>query len=71
MYYPWGFPVDSDGKESACNRGDQGLMPGTARSPGERNGNTLQYSCLENSMGRGAWQATIHGITKNWTRLSD
>ena len=48
-----GFPVDSDGKESACNVGDPGLIPGSGRSPGEGNGNPLQYSCLENSMDRG------------------
>ena len=52
---PWGFPDSSDGKESACNAGDPGLIPGLARSPGERNGNPLQYSCLENSMDRGVW----------------
>ena len=48
------------GKESACNAGDPGLTPGSGRSPGEGNGNPLQYSCLENSMDRGAWQATVH-----------
>ena len=52
-----GFPDTSDGKESACNVGDLGLIPGSGRSPGERNGNPLQYSCLENSMDRGAWWA--------------
>ena len=52
-----GFPGDSDGKESACNAGDPGLVPGLGRSPGEGNGNPLQYSCLENPMDRGAWQA--------------
>ena len=52
-------PSDSlDGKESACNSGDQGLIPGLGRSPGEGNGNPLQYSCWENSMDRGAWRAT-------------
>ena len=61
----------SDGKESACNAGDLGLTPGSGRSPGERYGNPLQYSCLKNSMDRGAWLATVHGITKNRTRLSD
>ena len=55
----------SDGKESACNAGDTGLIPG--RSPGEVNGYPLQYSCLENPMDRGAWQATVHGVTKSWT----
>ena len=51
---PQGFPGDSDGKESACNAGDPGWIPGSGRSPGEGNGNSLQYSCLENSMDRGA-----------------
>ena len=66
-----GFPGGSDGKESAHNAGDPGSIPGSGRSPGEGNGNPLQYSCLENSMDRGAWQATVHGVTKSWTRLSD
>ena len=52
-----GFPGGSDGKESACNAGDLGSTPGLERSPGEGNGNTLLYSCLENSMDRGAWWA--------------
>ena len=51
----------SDGKEFACNAVDLGLIPGSERSPGERNGNPLQYSCLENSMDRGFSQATVHG----------
>ena len=51
----WGFPGDSDGKASACNAEDPGLIPGLGRSPGEGKGNPLQYSCLENSMDRGAW----------------
>ena len=51
----------SDGKESACNAEDLGLILGSGRSPGEQNGNTLQYSCLENPMDRGAWRATVHG----------
>ena len=55
-----GFPDGSDGKESSCSVGDQGLIPSLGRSPGEGNGNSLQYSCLENPMGRGACQATIH-----------
>ena len=54
-----GFPGGSDGEESACNVGDLGLIPGSRRSPRERNGNALQYSCLENPMDRGAWWA-IH-----------
>ena len=62
-------PGSSSGKESACNVGDLGSIPGLGRSPGERNGNPLHYSCPENSANREAWQATIHGVTKNWTRL--
>ena len=61
------FLGDSDGKESACNAGDLGSIPGAGRSPGERNGNPLQYSCLENSMDRGAWWAIVHGVTKSQT----
>ena len=61
------FPGSSAGKESACNAGDPGLIPGLGRSPGERIDYPLQYSCLENSMDRGAWQATVHGIAKNQT----
>ena len=57
-----GFPGGSDGKESACNAGDLGSIPGLGRSPGEGNGNPLQYSDLENSMDRGAWQAVVHGV---------
>ena len=59
------FPSSSDGKASACNAGDLCLIPGSGRSPGEGNGNPLQYSCLENSMDRGAWQATVHGVAKS------
>ena len=59
----------SDGKESACNTGDPGLIPGSGRSPGEGNGYPLQYSCLENSVDRGAWW--LHGVAKSQTRLSD
>ena len=57
------------GKESACNAGDRGSIPGLG-SPGEGNDNPLQYSCLENSMERGAWRATVHGIAKSQTRLN-
>ena len=63
----WG----SYSKESACNVGDLGLMPGLERSPGEGNGYSLQYSCLKNSMDRGAWWAAVHGVSKSWTGLSD
>ena len=58
------------GKES-CRAGGAGLIPGLGRSPGEGNGNALQYSCLENPMGRGAWQATVHGVANSWTRFGD
>ena len=58
-----GFPDDSDGKESACNAGDLGLIPRLESAPGEGNGYPLQYSCLENSMDRGAWCATVHVYT--------
>ena len=57
-----GFLGGSDSQESACNAGDLGLIPGLGRSFGEGNGNPLQYFCLENSMGRGAWWATVHGV---------
>ena len=67
----FGFPGGSDGKASAHNAGNLGSIPGLGRSPGEGNGNPLQYSCLENSMDGGAWWATVHAVTKNWTRLSD
>ena len=61
------FPGGSDGKESACNAGDQGLIPGLGRSPGEGNDNPLQYSCLENSMDRVACWVIVHGVAKSWT----
>ena len=57
----------SDGKESVCNAGDLDSVPGLGRSPGEGNGNSLQYSCLENPMDRGAWWATVHVVTKSLT----
>ena len=58
------FPGGSDGKESACNAGDWGSIPGSGSSPGEGNGNLLQYSYLENPMDREAWWATVHGVAK-------
>ena len=70
------FPGGSDGKESAYNVKDSSLIPGTGRSPGKGNGNPLQYSCLENSMDRVAWWATVHGVAKsqawltNWAHTS-
>ena len=62
-----GFPGGSDSKEFACNAGDLGLIPGLGRSPREGNSCPLQYSCLENSMDRGAWWATVHGVAKRQT----
>ena len=66
-----GFPGGSDSKESAFNAGDPVSIPGLGRSPGEGNSNPLQYFCLENSMDRGAWRATVHGVAKSQTQLSD
>ena len=71
-----GFPdrwLSSGKKNPPANAGDAsdaGWIPGSERSPGRRNGNPLQYSCLENPIDRGAWRATVHGIAKSWTRLS-
>ena len=62
-----GFPDGSGGKESACNAGDRDSIPESGRSPGERNGNPLQYPCLENSMDKGAWWATVYGVPKRGT----
>ena len=59
------------GKESTCQAGDSGLIPRLERSPGVGNGNALQYFCLENPMKRGAWQATVHGVAKSQTCLTD
>ena len=69
--YQIGFPGGSVVKASACNAGDLGSIPGWRRSPGEGNGNPLQDSCLENPMDGGAWQATVHGVVKSHTRLSN
>ena len=65
-----GFPCSSVGKESACSAGDLVSIPGLGRSPGEGNGNALQYPCLENLMDRGAWGDAVHGVTKSWAQLS-
>ena len=65
------FPGGSEDKASACDAGGPGSIPGWGRSPGEGNGNPLQYSGLENPMDRGAWWATVHRVAKSWTRLSD
>ena len=62
--YIMGLPYSSVGKESACNAGDPGSFPGSGRCPGEENGNSLQYPCLENPMGRGAWWAPVHEVTR-------
>jgi len=64
------FPGGSDGEESACNEGDLGSIPGSGRSTGKGNGNPCQYSCLEDTMDGGAWQTTVHGVTKSQTWLS-
>ena len=81
LYPPWtylirnpskmGFPNGSSGRQSTCNAGDLGLIPGWGRSSGEGNGNPLQYSFLENSMDRGAWLATVHGVVKSQTTTTD
>ena len=68
---PFSSRDDSDGKESACNVGDPGSILGWWRSPGEGNGSPLQYSCLENLMDKGTWQATVHGVAESQTQLSD
>ena len=62
MWFSWGFPGGSNGKESACSAGNPGSIPGLGRSPGEGNGNPLQYPCLENSLDRGAWRATVQRV---------
>ena len=66
-----GFSGGSDGKESACKAGNVDSIPESKRSPGEGKGYPLQYSGLENSMNRGDWQPTVHGVAKSWTRLTD
>ena len=69
----FGFPGGTVVKNPSANAGDRrdmGSIPRSERSPGGENGNPLQYPCLENSMDKGAWQATVHGVTKSWTRLS-
>ena len=66
-----GFPGGSEVKAPACNAEDLGLTPESGRSPGEGNGNPLQYSCLENPMDGGAWWDTVHRVTKSQTQLSD
>ena len=65
-YQSISFPGSSDGKESSYNAGDLGLIPRLGGSPGERKGNPLQCSCLENPMDKADWWATVHGVTKSW-----
>ena len=67
----YGLPWWLSGEESSCNVGDASLIPGSGRSPGEGNGTPLQYSCLENPMDRGDWQATVYRVAKSWIQLSD
>ena len=66
-----GLPGGSNGKEPACNAGDLGLIPQSGRFPGKGNDNSLQYSYLGNAMDRRAWRATVHGVAKSQTQLSD
>ena len=68
--YPF-FLVAEIVKNLVCNAEDPSSIPGLGRSPGEGSGNLFQYSCLGNTMDRGAWWGTVHGITKSWTRLSE
>ena len=70
MYFIF-FPGGSEVEASACNVGDLGSITGSGIFPGEGNGNPFQYSCLKNPMDGGAWWATVHGVTKSWTRLSN
>ena len=67
----WVFPCGSVGKKSACNAGDLGSIPRSGRSPGEGNGNPLQYPCPENPMDRGAWWAIVPGVVKSQRQMSD
>ena len=71
LVFYWGFPGGSDGKESTCSARDMGSIPGLGRSPGGGHGNPPQFSCLENPMDRGAWRATVHGVSKSRTRLNN
>ena len=71
LIFTLGFPGGSEVKASACNEEDPGFILGLGKSPGEGNGNPLQYSCLGNPMDEGAWWPTVHRIAKSWIRLSD
>ena len=66
VVFLWGFPGGSGAKNQPSNIGNSGLIPGSGRSPGGRNDNLLQYSCLENPLDRGTWGATVRGVTKEW-----
>ena len=66
-----GFPGGSDGKESACNAGGLGSIPGLGSSSGGGHSTPLQYSCLENPLDKGTWRAVVHAVAKSWARLSD
>ena len=71
FWFTFPFPGGSDGKESVCSVGDQSSIPGSGRPPREATSYPVQYSCLENSMHRGAWQTIVHGVAKSQIRLSD
>ena len=71
LHHQVGFPGSSEVKVPVCNGGDQDLIPELGRSPGEGNGNPLQYFCLENPLNGGAWWATVYGIARSQTRLRD
>ena len=70
FFYTSGFASGTVVKNPPASSGDMGLLPGSGRSPGGRNGNSLQYSCLGNPMDWGAWRVTVHGVAKSWTQLS-
>ena len=69
VFILWGFPGGTSVQNPPASAGVTGLIPGSGRSPGESHGNPLQYSCLENPMERGAWQVTVHSVSKRWTQL--
>ena len=71
MVSEFGLRCSSVSKESACSAGNLGSFPGLGSSSGEGNGSSLHYSCLENPMNRGAWRATVRGVAKSWTQLSN
>ena len=71
LMYNLGFPCGSVVKNPPASAGELGSIPGLGRTPGEGNGNPLQFSCLGNHMDRGAWQITVHGVVKSWAQFSD